>query len=84
MDHDFDLDRLTQRLEELGRKWQRVANDPDIPDVLEIIRKPGWTTPAEFVLVQGIVEVLHQHTQTITELKQVLVEGSRRVEVTSE
>ena len=79
-----DLERLEGRVEELGRLWQGLVDDPDVRELIEIWRRPGWTTPAEFLLVSGMVEALHTQTNTLTDLKQVLVEGSRRVEVSSD
>jgi hypothetical protein len=83
---DHDLDRLQSRVEELGRRWHGMAGDleEDLRGLIRTWRMPGWTTPAEFLLVSGIVEALHTQTNTLTDLKQLLVEGSSRVEVNSD
>ena len=46
---------------------------------LKLLRHPGWTTPVEFVLVDGITQAMHVHARALVEMKQVLPEGSRAI-----
>lgn len=48
-------------------------------EMLVIIHKPGWTTPAEFALVSGIVDSIQGHVNNLTEMRKTLLSGSRAV-----
>ena len=44
-----------------------------------IFRRPGWTTPAEFIFASGILASMLDQTETLEKLKKQLVEGSNAV-----
>jgi hypothetical protein len=74
-----DLARVEARTKELCKSLADVADDKDFEELLTIIHKPGYTTPAEHAFVLGLVEAMHSHTKTLTELKQVLLTASRAI-----
>jgi hypothetical protein len=76
-----EVTHLETRIKDLCRSLASVANDKDFMALLPIIHRPGWTTVAEAMLVKGLIDAMHAHTQTLAELKQVLVKGSHAVEV---
>jgi hypothetical protein len=60
----------------------QVADSADFEELISIIHRPGWTTVAEALLVAGVVEAMHAHTQALAGLKQALLAGSRAVGTT--
>jgi hypothetical protein len=51
----------------------------DLQELLTIIHRPGWTSVAEGILVEGVVDSMLLQTRTLSSLKQVLLTGSRAV-----
>jgi hypothetical protein len=76
--HAHDLTHLESRLRDLD-KGMRGMSDGGFQELISIIHGPGWTTPAEFALVMGIVESLHAHTAAIAGLKKSLVAAAHSV-----
>jgi hypothetical protein len=48
-------------------------------DLLIIIRRPGWTTPAEAALVESLVETITEHATTLARAHQSLIKGALAV-----
>ena len=74
-----EVTHLEAQIKDLCQNLASVADDKDFMELLQIIRRPGWTTVAEGMLVTGLVDAMHTHTQTLARLKHVLVTGSRAV-----
>lgn len=74
-----DIDKLEKRLTTLTDALTRLSTDHDLGELRLIIRKPGWTTPAESAFALGIVESMLTHSQALAQLKGVLVKGSGAV-----
>ena len=55
----------------------------DISDLLDLIHKPGWTTPAELFFVKATVESMRAHVRTLATLRTTLLEGARTVSAAS-
>jgi len=64
--------RIRSQLVALGseRVWR---------ELIPIWRQPGWTTPAEFMLVDGVLDGILAQTQALARLQQVALRGSRAV-----
>ena len=74
-----DLAHLESRLRDLDKGMKGMADDGGLRELISIIHQPGWTTPAEFALVMGIVESLHAHSTAIAGLKKALLAAGRQV-----
>jgi len=74
-----DLKHLEERLELLAKGMAKLGDGKDLRELIPIIRKPGWTTPAEFLLVTGVVDSMIAHAEGLAGLKDALVKGSRAV-----
>ena len=74
-----DLKNVEDRIGQLRETWAGLAADQDLEELLLIMHRPGWTTPAELLMVRGLVESLHAQTQVLMGLKQVLMNGGREV-----
>jgi hypothetical protein len=73
------LKKLERSIRSLGDCLNRLSSDNDVAEFLRIIHRPGWTTPAEFKLVTGIVESMIAQARALTQLKGALMTGSRAV-----
>ena len=49
-----DVAHLERRIDELRQNLATLAEDQDLAELIRQIRKPGYTTPAEFTLVLGL------------------------------
>lgn len=56
----------------------------DFEELIPIWRRPGWTTPAEFLLVEGMLDSMVRLSSQLVEMKQVVLKGSLEVGVESE
>ncbi|MEV0537078.1 hypothetical protein [Kitasatospora sp. NPDC050463] len=72
------LAHLEQRIHHLITVTKSVTNDPH-EELLKIIHRPGWTTPAEVALVTHAVEHLIRQTEALNEARMGLIEGARSV-----
>ncbi|MFB7621082.1 hypothetical protein [Kitasatospora sp. NPDC056181] len=77
MDKD-QLAHLEQRIHHLITVTKSVTNDPH-EELLKIIHRPGWTTPAEVALVTNAVDHLIKQTEALNAARQGLIEGARSV-----
>jgi hypothetical protein len=76
---DHDIDALAKRIKGLVAEIDVLAGDSRWNLLLEIIHKKGWTTPAEYRLVNGIVINMHEQVRVLAKLQDTLVAGSKAV-----
>ncbi|HEX2909164.1 MAG TPA: hypothetical protein VH186_00045 [Chloroflexia bacterium] len=76
---NHDLVKLEGQLKELHGHLTDFSSHDDILELIKIIHRPGWTTPAEFTMVSGLVSALISQVKTARELKQTLMAGSQAV-----
>ncbi|MQS10809.1 hypothetical protein F7Q99_00570 [Streptomyces kaniharaensis] len=72
------LSHLEQRVHHLITMTKAIAHD-EYEELLDIIHRPGWTTPAEAALVTSHLEMLIRHTEVVAEARRGLMEGARAV-----
>ncbi len=78
--HDAQIMALEGRLKALGDKLSGFnAHAQQISDLIPIIHRPGWTTPAEVLLVSGLVESLLAHSQIMDATHAALIRGAQAV-----
>lgn len=76
---EHNVDRLDTQIKELHATLHILSDDDLWLELIKLLRQPGWTTPAEFVLFDGITQAMHVHARALVEMKQVLLEGSRAI-----
>jgi hypothetical protein len=76
---EHDLKALETKIKGLRDSCTKLNDDKHYDEMLTIIHKPGWTTPAEYLLVRAIVDSMASHTEALGSLQQSLLEGSRMV-----
>lgn len=74
-----DKPHLEARIKDLHRSIKALGDTPELEELALLIHRPGWTTPAEWLFVTGLVESLHTHVTQLAGLKQALMAGSRAV-----
>jgi len=75
-----DIAGLDQRMQSLTILLKELAAIDDLEHLrLKVIPRPGWTTPAEFLLVNGIVDALTAHATSAAALKRVLIDGATKI-----
>jgi hypothetical protein len=79
MEQRHDIGRLEKTIQTVRERLTEVAQDDEFLELIKIIHQPGWTTPAEYLFVNTIVQTLEQHIDIIGRLKGDLLTGSRQV-----
>src|SRR5437660_11162518 len=72
---------LETKIKSLSGQLLDVADGSAFDELLILMRRPGWTTPAEILFVEGIVNVMREQVQSLDCLKQVFCRGGRDVEL---
>jgi len=76
---EHNLAHLETRIRGLGEHLGTMGNGSDLEELIILIHRPGWTTPAEYMLVSGIVDAMQEHAKALTTLRQSLISGSRLI-----
>jgi hypothetical protein len=71
--------RLEAKARKLRRTLKGLADDRVWSQLIPIWRRPGWTTPAEFMLVDGALDGLQAQAEVLAGLRNVVLQGSRAV-----
>jgi hypothetical protein len=70
---------IEAQLKELEKHIHSSSSDNDVKELLTIIHRPGWTTPAEALLVQELVEATIASVKQAAHLRQALLKGAKAV-----
>lgn len=74
-----DRRQLENRIKTLDSALNALRLREELKALLLIIRRPGWTTPAELYFAGQLVEGMIAQVQVLGKLKDGLISGSRRV-----
>lgn len=77
-DVEHDIDALEERIKVAVDDLKSVDSGL-LEAVLEEIRRPGWTSEAEYVFTLGITETLIDQLAVVRKLQGTLIAGARRV-----
>ena len=58
-----DLAKLAKRVSALSNVLAKLGKGTDAQDLLIIIRKPGWTTPAELMFTNAMLDTVELQVQ---------------------
>jgi hypothetical protein len=75
----MDVKTVEAHVNTLTKGLKALADAPEFAELLTIIHRPGWTTPAEAGLVAGMLEAMNAQVQHLTQMKQALLTGARAV-----
>jgi hypothetical protein len=79
MSNGRDIAKLAKRAHALSDSIVGVGKLKDWVELIKIFRRPGWTTPAEFVFANGILDAMLAQTQALARMKDALLKGSNAV-----
>lgn len=75
-----DIKALDNQVGELIGSIQKLARVDDLEELrAKVFPRPGWTTPAEFLLVHAAFVALRAQVEAVGVLKQKVVEASRSI-----
>ena len=76
-----DVIHLEAQIKQLRGNLSGLADGKPFEELLVIIHKPGFTTPAEALLLTGLVDSMIEQTNCLSGLKQLLLNASAKVEL---
>jgi hypothetical protein len=75
-DHVTSLEPKIRRLQE---SMSRLTSENRAEQLLQIIHRPGWTTPQEAQLVHAMLDALTQHVETVDAAHRALIAASEGI-----
>jgi hypothetical protein len=75
----INKERLEKQISALSDALANLNSADDLRRLILLIRKPGWTTPAEFVFASGLVDSMLAQTRVLAQMKDALLKGSDAV-----
>lgn len=73
-----DLNALEDDIRELNTALRHLGS-LSLEELIKIIRQPGWTTPAEYELVRGLVQQMRAQVTLTGDLRATLLRGAQLV-----
>ena len=74
-----DIPKFEKKLRTLNSSWKELYDSKDFLELFKIIHFPGYTTPAEFRLVNGLADSMQAVTLVLLNMKQELVKSSHAI-----
>jgi hypothetical protein len=74
-----DIDKLATHIRGLQYAIAKLATDNHSEELMRIIHKPGWTTPAEFALMLAGLESAQSQAEILAKHLRGLAGGARQV-----
>ena len=80
MIHKSDIEAIGKHLDSANAYMLKIGNTEKLKRFKEVvIKRPGWTTPAELRLVLGIAQSLEIQAKQLFELTETMLEGGELV-----
>jgi hypothetical protein len=76
-----DIEVLVRNLGALQENLAELVRREDWEELIPIWRHPGWTTPAEFLLIAGTLDGMIAGTRQLIDMKRMVIEGSKAVQI---
>jgi len=77
--HKADIKRLEKKVTSVSNALAKLNSAEDFRRLILEWRRPGWTTPAEFLFVSAIIDSMAAHVAALANLKGGLIKGSKAV-----
>lgn len=77
--HGADVEALGKKVTQLSDALAHLGSADDFKRLILILRRPGWTTPAEFLFASSIVDHMLAQAAALSNLKAQLVRASEQV-----
>lgn len=75
----INKEKLEKQISALSDALANLNSADDLRKLILLIRKPGWTTPAEFTFASGLVDSMLAQTKVLNQMKETLLRGSDAV-----
>jgi len=80
MDHDIaKLDKNIRGVRQAIVDLNHVFDSDSSEELLKIIRRPGWTTPAEYLLTNAYLESVLETVRNVKQQIGVVVQASKEI-----
>ncbi len=76
---EHDVTRLDRQARAIRKAVIGIVEDDTLAEFILHLKNPGWTTPAEFLLVAGLLDSLHATVKQVMYLNEVVLAGSREI-----
>lgn len=77
--HKIDIDLLDKKVDVISDLLAKLSSEDDLRRLVREWRRPGWTTPAEYILVAGMLDSFQRQVSGIVDMKQDLFKGVESV-----
>src|SRR5262245_45471030 len=77
--HGIDISALEKKVTDLSNALAHLSTAEDFKKLILILKRPGWTTPAEFTFASAIIDSMLGHTRALAAQKQELLKGAESV-----
>jgi hypothetical protein len=75
-----DVERLESLLDSHSKAIKKILTAEDLEEFRLIFRRPGWTTPAEALLVEGILEGMTEQANILASMQRSALRACQAVE----
>ena len=79
MPPEHDIKELEKKVTDVSNALAHLSSAEDFRKLILILKRPGWTTPAEFLFATAIVDSMLAHTRALTLQKQELLKAAEAV-----
>jgi hypothetical protein len=79
MPPEHDIKGLEKKVTDLSDALAHLSSADDFRHLIQILRRPGWTTPAELIFAASIVESMLAQTTALAMQKKELLKGAEAV-----
>jgi hypothetical protein len=78
-EHKKDIKGLEKKVTSISNALSKLSSAEDFRRLILEWRRPGWTTPAEFIFVSAILDSMASNVAALAKLKGDLIKGSKAV-----
>jgi hypothetical protein len=76
---DTHVEVLTKQITALSDALAKLGRGTTLAELLKIIHRPGWTTPAEFSFASALLNATQMHVSAIETLQREILSASKAV-----
>ena len=73
---NHDVSHLETGINQFAEILVKLTNQETIEELIRIWRRPGWTTPAEFIFASGVLDSMISLANQLESMENVLLQGS--------
>ena len=79
MSHAVGTSQLEEKVGQLKTELERLSAPNDWQNLIHVMRRPGWTTPAEWIFAETLLDHMVSQIGALASLKTRLIKGSEAV-----